>query len=170
MKTSRRIPRSARSRTDIPRPPSGILRTKSLEESLCSASARDGRPTRRVYRNVSFDTTEIRTYPRVLDKSVDGPALSIGWKPVLTEFTTVQERDMDRYIATRGEMKPLKIEQRIDVLLDAGYCKKELVQHMVVGAKLRVAVPPSKPRAPKNNNMTNKLMKFANKLTLTAAA
>ena len=158
--SSRRMPRMAR-------PPTGILRTKSLDESL-SGSSRDEQSSPRIRRNVSFDTTEIRTYPRLLDKSQDGPALSIGWKPVETEITTVQERYFERSYNTRGEIRPLRVEQRIDILLDAGYSKKEIIRHLAGVSILELKHQP-KPQPLKTKSVTHKLKKIASKMTVFPA-
>jgi hypothetical protein len=155
----RRAPRSSRS--PVTKGTRSILRTKSHEESLYATIIRDEQP--RIRRNVSFDTTEIRSYPRVFDKSQEGPALSIGWKPLSTEVTTVMERELER-TSRRGEVRPLKLEQRVDILLNAGYQKKEIINHLLAGVK-PVQVASSKP---KNKNVADKLMKMASKFAVSA--
>lgn len=149
----------------------GILRTESNDASIVG----DQSHKPRIRRNVSFDTTEIRSYPRVMDKSQEGPALSIGWKPVDTEVTTVQERYFERCTASRGEIRPLRVEQRIDVLLEAGYSKKEIIRHLTGEKAIQKAIEASSSSSysksqSKPKTVTHKLRKMASKMTTFNAA
>ena len=176
MSSPQRIPRSARISPAKPaaRPTParrGILRTLSQDESLYASIVGDQFPKPTVRRTVSFDITETRTYPRVLDDSQHGPALSIGWEPVSTDVTTVQDFYLEHAISSRGEMQPLRPEERIDILVKAGYKKKDLIQHMMPApmkaSEADRAVPA---KLSESKTVVYKLKRAAQKLTGNNAA
>ncbi|CAB9508310.1 expressed unknown protein [Seminavis robusta] len=115
--------------------PHSILKIQTQAESLYSSAVQDEKPpTSKCQCNVSFDITEIRVYPQMLDTSCEGAALTIGWEPVSTEVTTVQEYYLEHSSNLRssdGKLRAMKPEHRISILINAGYSRDELYHHMV---------------------------------------
>lgn len=112
---------STPSRKDLalpgPPPMKGLLRTRSL-----------GR------KSVTFDTTEIRKFPIMLDSSRKGDAaLTIGWKHHDTEVTTVQDFDMERAFHGTGNARMLCKHERAAVLNRCGYSRNEIFRHLLTG-------------------------------------
>ena len=99
----------------LPGPPAtSLLRTRSL-----------GR------KSVTFDTTEIRKFPIMLDSSRKGDAaLTIGWKHHDTEVTTVQDFDMERAFHGTGNARLLCKQERAAVLNRCGYSRSDILRHL----------------------------------------
>ncbi|CAB9496599.1 expressed unknown protein [Seminavis robusta] len=116
--------------------PRTILKVQTQTESLSSVMIDESLnsskklPRSRPQKRVAFDTTEIRTYPRLLDTSHAGLALTIGWEPVSTNVTTVQEFCLEQSTPSLGMISPYHPNARILLLLGAGYEIAEILQHV----------------------------------------
>lgn len=98
-------------------PSKGILKQRTMEESLSESSRRRRSPKR----SCSFDVVEIREHEIILDTSDDIlAALTVSWKSVSTEITTVIDFEIER-CPRRGKVRSLEREERISLLLRAGY-------------------------------------------------
>ncbi|CAB9508311.1 expressed unknown protein [Seminavis robusta] len=113
--------------------PRGILKVPTQAESLFSSAVQEEKPLTKRQSNVTFDITEIRVYPLLLDTSCGGPALTIGWKPVSGDVMTVQEYYLENSTNMRrsNKLRGIKPEDRISMLLNAGYDKEELYNHVL---------------------------------------
>lgn len=104
---------------------SGIMRTSTLDESIHSVGTA-GRRSSSCRMPVSFDIVEIRDHAIILDESRNGPALTIDWKAIRTEVTTVQEFDCTREVR---KVRLLPLAERVAILMRAGYSKENLCDH-----------------------------------------
>ncbi|CAB9496598.1 expressed unknown protein [Seminavis robusta] len=126
--------------------PRSILKVQTQNESLFSALIDESLyssklPRSRPQKRVAFDTTEIRTYPRLLDTSHAGLALTIGWEPVATNVTTVQEFYLEQSAPSLGMIVPFHPNARILILLNAGYEIAEILQHVQSVSRTLRTVP-----------------------------
>jgi len=109
-------------------PPPSILKIKTQDESL-SGNAEDKNNNTK---SVSFDSTEIREYPMLLDTSrhEDGMAMfTIGWDILESNVMTVQDFDRLRKLSTKSidhQAQKYHPSVRAGILLRAGYKLQDL--------------------------------------------
>ena len=92
---------------------------------------------------VSFDITEVREYPIILDGSRrDEPVmLTLGWQYKSADVTTVQEYDLvklDNRERTGGVVRRLGPSERAAILISAGFSIKDLGRHLLKGGHVEL--------------------------------
>ena len=105
-------------------PVNGILKLHKGEDS---ANNRNAGRLPRMKRSLSFDTVEIRQHRILLDRppataaSCDciPAALTMSWKTMATEVTTVQDYECNRQ--WKATPRRLTTQERITKLMEAGY-------------------------------------------------